>query len=97
MSSVDAYSILSATGLFASVAVAEQFLFRGFVFQRLSASIGKWGAQLIIAGNFLLIHINNPGMTGSIKLLASANIFLATIRFGLAFIRTGSLAMPLAY
>ena len=34
-------------------------------------------------------------MTGSIKIIASVNIFLASILFGLAFIRTQNLAMPL--
>jgi uncharacterized protein len=81
--------------LFIEVAIAEELLFRGFVFQRLITSIGQWPAQLIVAGFFLLTHINNPGMTGSAKTLASINIFLASLLFGLAFIRTRSLAMPL--
>ena len=34
-------------------------------------------------------------MTGSVKLMASINIFLASILFGLAFIQTQSLAMPI--
>ena len=95
ISATDMMSLLSAAGLFISVAVAEEFLFRGFVFQRLIASIGIWAAQLIMAGYFLLIHLNNPGMSGSIKLFASVNIFLASIMFGLAFIKTKSLAMPI--
>jgi membrane protease YdiL (CAAX protease family) len=94
--SINATSFLSATGTFAAVAVAEEFLFRGFFFQRLITSIGKWGAQLLVAGYFLLIHINNPVMHGNIRILASVNIFLASIMFGLVFIRTRSLAMPLA-
>jgi membrane protease YdiL (CAAX protease family) len=77
--------------LFAGVAVAEELLFRGFVFQRL----GQWPAQLIVAAFFLLTHLNNPGMTGSVKVMANINIFLASILFGLAFIQTKSLAMPL--
>jgi uncharacterized protein len=88
--------VVSATGMCVGVAVAEEFLFRGFIFQRLIASIGKWGAQLLMAAYFLLIHMNNPGMTGSIRLLASLNIFMASIMFGLAFTKTKSLAMPLA-
>jgi uncharacterized protein len=44
---------------------------------------------------FLLTHLNNPGMTGSVETMASVNIFLASIMFGLAFIRTKSLAMPI--
>jgi len=34
-------------------------------------------------------------MTGNIKVMASVNIFPASILFGLVFIRTRSLAMPL--
>jgi membrane protease YdiL (CAAX protease family) len=88
-------TLASVVLLFAGVAVAEELLFRGFVFQRLIAGLGEWPAQLILAGYFLLTHLNNPGMTGDVKILAGINIFLASILFGLAFIRTKSLAMPL--
>jgi hypothetical protein len=46
---------------------------------------------------FLLTHIGNPGMTGSIMVFASINIFLASLMFGLAFLRTKSLAMPIGF
>ena len=81
--------------LFAGVALAEELLFRGFVFQRLLTGLGQLPAQLIVATFFLLTHLNNPGMTGSIKAMAGMNIFLASILFGRAFIQTQSLAMPL--
>ena len=88
-------TILPNLLLFAGVAAAEELLFRGFVFQRLISGLGQWIAQLIIAAYFLLTHLNNPGMTGSVKAMASINIFLASMLFGLAFIQTKSLAMPL--
>jgi uncharacterized protein len=88
-------TFMSIVLLFAGVAVAEELLFRGFIFQRLIAGLGQWPAQLILAGYFLLTHLNNPGMTGDVKILAGINIFLASIMFGLAFIRTKSLATPL--
>ena len=88
-------ALLPSLLLFAGVAFAEELLFRGFVFQRLIAGLGQWPAQLIIAAYFLLTHLNNPGMTGNIKVMASINIFLASILFGLAFIQTKSLAMPI--
>jgi membrane protease YdiL (CAAX protease family) len=88
-------SLSSGLLLFAGVAIAEELLFRGFVFQRLLSGLGQWPAQLITAAFFLLTHLNNPGMTGTVKVMASINIFLASILFGLAFIRTRSLAMPL--
>lgn len=87
--------ILSAVMLFVGVAVAEELLFRGFIFQRIIEGIGNWWAQLIVGGLFLLTHIGNPGMSGSIEVYASINIFLASIMFGLSFIRTKSLAMPI--
>jgi hypothetical protein len=80
-----------------SVAVAEEFLFRGFIFQRLRQSTGIWTAQLLIAGYFLLTHMGNPGMTGNSQLLASVNIFLASIMFGLAYVKTNNLIMPIAF
>lgn len=88
-------TLLSTVLLFAAVALAEELLFRGFVFQRLLAGIGQLPAQLLMAGYFLLTHLNNPGMTGDVRALASINIFIASLVFGLAFIRTKSLAMPL--
>lgn len=88
-------ALLPSLLLFAGVAIAEELLFRGFVFQRLLSGLGQWPAQLIIATFFLLTHLNNPGMAGSVKVMASINIFLASILFGLAFIQTKSLAMPL--
>lgn len=88
-------TLLPSLLLFAGVAIAEELLFRGFVFQRLISGLGQWAAQLIIAAFFLLTHLSNPGMVGNVKVMASINIFLASILFGLAFIRTQSLAMPL--
>lgn len=88
-------TLLPSLLLFAGVALAEELLFRGFVFQRLISGLGQWPAQLIIAAYFLLTHLNNPGMIGSVKVTASINIFLASILFGLVFIQTKRLAMPL--
>lgn len=88
-------SILSGIIAVVFVAIAEELLFRGFIFQRMTESFGRLIAQLIIAGLFLLTHLNNPGMLGTIKLLASINIFLASLMFGLAFIKTKSLALPI--
>ena len=93
--SKDISSLASSLFLFAGVALAEELLFRGFVFQRLISGLGPGSAQVLIAVFFLLTHLNNPGMSGGIKVMASINIFLASILFGLAFLRTRSLAMPL--
>ncbi|MBP6299237.1 MAG: CPBP family intramembrane metalloprotease [Arenimonas sp.] len=88
-------SLLPGLSLFAAVAIAEELVFRGFFFQRLISGLGQWPAQILMAAYFTLNHWDNPGMTGTVKILASINIFLASILFGLAYIRTQSLAMPI--
>lgn len=88
-------TIVSGLTLFVAVALVEELLFRGFIFQRLIDAFGQWPAQLVIAGLFLLTHLNNPGMTGITKVLASVNIFIASLMFGIAYIKTKKLAMPL--
>lgn len=81
--------------LMAAVAVAEELLFRGVLFQRLVDGLGLWPAQILIGGLFALTHLDNPGMTGAVRLWAGANIFAASILFGLAYARTRSLALPI--
>ncbi|HYI42983.1 MAG TPA: CPBP family intramembrane glutamic endopeptidase [Sphingomicrobium sp.] len=85
----------AAIGAMLIVAIAEELLFRGFLFQRLLSAIGIWPAQLAIAGLFLLTHLHNPGMSGGTAFLAGINIFMASMLFGFAYVRTQSLAMPI--
>lgn len=79
----------------AAVAIAEEIVFRGVFLQRLHAGLGVIAAQLLVAAYFWLTHSSNPGMEGNVKLLASVNIFVASLLFGLSYLRTKSLAMPL--
>lgn len=88
-------ALFDAVLLMAGVAIAEELLFRGVLFQRLTAALGIWPAQCIVAWLFMLTHLNNPGMLGATKLWAATNIFLASIMFGLAYMRTRSLALPI--
>jgi membrane protease YdiL (CAAX protease family) len=90
-----AEALAGAMLLMAAVAVAEELLFRGLLFQRLVDALGAWPAQAIIGVLFVLTHLANPGMTGATKLWAGANIFVASFLFGMAYLRTRSLAMPL--
>lgn len=85
----------TALALLAAAATTEELLFRGFLFQRLIDGLGPWPAQGIIGGLFLLTHSDALRAQGLLGLLAGTNIFLASILFGLAYLRTGSLAMPL--
>ncbi len=95
LSGVAPQALLMATLLMAGVALAEELLFRGILFQRLVDGLGVWPAQVLISLLFVLTHLNNPGMEGATKIWAGCNIFVASILFGLAFIRTRSLAMPI--
>jgi uncharacterized protein len=81
--------------LIAAAAVTEELLFRGFLFQRLIDGLGAWPAQLVIAALFTLTHSDALRDQGTLGYLAGANIFLASIMFGIAYLRTRSLAMPL--
>lgn len=75
-------------------AAAEELLFRGFLFQRLIDGVGVTLAQLAIAALFTLTHSGALAGQGELAYLAGANIFLASLMFGLAFVRTKSLALP---
>ncbi|OYT91953.1 MAG: hypothetical protein CFE43_11110 [Burkholderiales bacterium PBB3] len=79
----------------AGVAVSEELMFRGFAFQRLIDGLGVWPAQLLIAAYFVLTHSATLGPAGALGYLAGANIFVASIAFGAAYLRTRSLAMPI--
>jgi membrane protease YdiL (CAAX protease family) len=81
--------------LFLSVALLEELLFRGFLFQRLVAGLGAWPAQFVLAALFALAHWGNPGMEGATKIWATIDIALAAVFLGLAYLRTRSLALPI--
>ena len=80
---------------FTWVALLEELLFRGFVFQRLVDGVGRWPALLAMALLFALAHWGNPGMEGSTLAWASIDTVLGALLLGLAYLRTGSLALPI--
>jgi len=90
-----AAAIWPELALLAAAAATEELLFRGFPFRRLLEGLGTWPAQLVIAAIFVLTHSDALRGLGPMAYLAGANIFLASILFGLAYLRTRSLAMPL--
>jgi membrane protease YdiL (CAAX protease family) len=81
--------------LFLCVALFEEVLFRGFLFQRLVAGLGAWPAQLLIAALFAIGHWGNPGMEGATMVWATVELALAAVLMGLAWLRTRSLALPI--
>ena len=86
-----------ATGawVFAWVALLEELLFRGFVFQRLVDGIGPWPALLGMAVLFALAHWGNPGMEGATVVWATLDTTLGAVLLGLAYLRTRRLALPI--
>ena len=80
--------------IFLFVALFEELLFRGFVFQRLVDGIGAPLALAATAVLFALGHGDNPGMEGATQLWAMGDLALGALLFGLAYLRTGSLALP---
>ena len=89
-----AVTLLIGVYVFLFVALLEENLFRGFIFQRLLDGIGIWPAQIALAGLFALSHWGNPGMQGSTEIVASLDLFLGAVMLGLAYLRTRSLALP---
>ena len=81
--------------LFAWAAVIEELLFRGFVFQRLVDGVGTVPAMLLMAALFALAHWDNPGMEDGTRVAAIVDTMLAGLMLGLAWLRTGSLALPI--
>lgn len=79
---------------FTWVALLEELLFRGFVFQRLMDGIGRWPGLVAMAVLFALAHWGNPGMEGATLAWASVDTVLGALLLGLAYLRTGSLALP---
>lgn len=80
---------------FVWVALLEELLFRGFVFQRLVDGLGRWPALLAMALLFALAHWGNPGMDGPTLAWATVDTVLGALLLGLAYLRTGSLALPI--
>jgi hypothetical protein len=81
--------------VFVVVALWEEHLFRGFIFQRLVEGVGVWPTQVILALLFGVAHWGNPGMHGAVKVWATLDIALAAVFLGLAYLRTRSLALPI--
>ena len=85
----------SAMWVFGWVALFEETLFRGFVFQRMVDGVGIWVAQISLALLFAVAHWDNPGIDQTTQVLATVDTALGAILLGLAYLRTRSLALPI--
>jgi membrane protease YdiL (CAAX protease family) len=88
-------SLLTGLYVFLFVALMEENLYRGFIFQRMLDGIGIWPAQIAMASLFALFHWGNPGMQGGTEIVATLDLFLGALMLGLAYLRTRSLALPI--
>jgi membrane protease YdiL (CAAX protease family) len=88
-------ALLSGAWLYLAVAWAEELLFRGYPFQRAVRGLSFPGAQATFALAFAVAHWSNPGMSGATRGWATLTIALAALLLGLAWRRTGSLALPI--
>jgi hypothetical protein len=84
---------LGIAGLILVAAALEEFLCRGYAFQRLRESLGTLWAVLITSSVFGLLHITNPNNPGP---LSTANTILAGVLLAVAYLKTRGLWMPIA-
>ncbi|HEU4557801.1 MAG TPA: CPBP family intramembrane glutamic endopeptidase [Longimicrobium sp.] len=80
-------ALLRALLLFTVAAAAEEAIFRGYAFQALVQGIGAWPTVLVTSALFSLAHVRNP----NVDAVGLANIFLAGVMLGWAYLRTRSL------
>jgi len=73
------------------VGLAEELLVHGYLFQTLLRGIGPLFTLLLTSLLFACLHLFNPDRT----LLSMTNIFLVGVLFGLLYLRSGSLWLPI--
>jgi membrane protease YdiL (CAAX protease family) len=87
--------LCSGAIVFFFAAINEETLYRGFLFQRLRDGLGVLPTQLMLAVLFSMSHWGNPGMHGLTRFWAALDLGIGALVFGLAYLRTGSLALPI--
>jgi len=90
-----ARALAAGAWTFVWVALLEELLFRGFVFQRLIDGTGRRLALPLMAVLFAVAHWGNPGMEGPTQFWATLDTILGALLLGFAYLRTGSLALPI--
>lgn len=79
--------------LFIIVAINEETMCRGYIFNTLNQMGKPWVSAAISSGVFAALHLLNP----NVKLIGILNIFLVGMLFAYMYIRTNSLWMPIGY
>lgn len=74
--------------------VTQEVLARSYIFQELWAKYGAWVATIVTTIMFVALHAA-PISQGAQGLITGANILLASLLLSLAYVRTGSLWLPI--
>lgn len=82
--------------LLAAGAALEEVVFRGYPFQRLVESVGAWGAIIALSVLFGAVHLGNPN-SGGVLSWGFFNTIAVGVLLALAYLRTGSLWMPIGF
>lgn len=84
--------LLTGMSLFATVAVAEELLMRGYVLNNFLISFNKYVALFLSSFVFGLLHFMNPDYS----FLSFVNLFLAGVFLGLPYLFNKNLWFPFA-
>ncbi|RKH67055.1 CPBP family intramembrane metalloprotease [Corallococcus llansteffanensis] len=90
----DGSLIIKAAWMMLGVALFEETLFHGYVFQRAIRGMGTRWAQVVLSVIFCLAHPFSTEMAGSTRAVAMLTTVLAGWMLGLCYLRTGRLALP---
>lgn len=74
--------------------VTQEVLARGYMFQELWGKYGAWVATIVTTLFFVSLHAA-PISHGTQGLVTGVNIFIASLLLSLAYVRTGSLWLPI--
>ncbi len=80
-----------SAGILVPAAAAEEFLFRGYPFQRLVDAWGAWIPAVGLSALFGLAHLDNPNAGW----FSTANTVLAGIWLAVAYLKTRALWLPI--
>ncbi len=85
------FTFLQGLYLYVLVGFAEEILLRGYPLQTLIEGTNKGVALILTSALFSALHIGNPNLTA----ISMANIFLAGVWLGSAYLVSGSLWAPI--
>ncbi|MFP2895000.1 CPBP family intramembrane glutamic endopeptidase [Corallococcus sp. 4LFB] len=87
-------AVVKAAWLMLGVALFEETLFHGYLFQRVIRGLGTFWAQVVLSLVFCLAHPFNTQMDVPTRIVAMLTTFLAGWMLGLCYLRTRHLALP---